>query len=203
MFIRVSGGRKKSEKFVSTKGTITISSNVTGASIKVLNGAEVVTTATGSELDKTVITGKIPYGTYDVVISKDGYEPVTKNVTVNSNNVSVDATLTEVEKLEVSSISAVNATGEKTALNGATVSRSASFEMKFNKEVDEETITNSTIKLVKGSETMAISLPTIDNGVIAFKSLSVLDADAEYKVVVDGIKSKDGKDTLTNTTKNK
>ncbi|MCI5501872.1 MAG: Ig-like domain-containing protein [Lachnospiraceae bacterium] len=72
--------------------------------------------------------------------------------------------------------------------------------MKFNKAVDEETITNSTIKLVKGSETMAISLPTIENGVIAFKSLSVLDADAEYKVVVDGIKSKDGKDTLTNTT---
>ncbi|MCI5501463.1 MAG: PEGA domain-containing protein, partial [Lachnospiraceae bacterium] len=200
MFIRVCGGRKKSEKFVSTKGTITITSNVTGASIKVLNGAEVITTATGSELDKTVITGKIPYGTYDVVISKDGYEPVTKNVTVNSDNVSVDATLTEVEKLEVSSISAVNATGEKTALNGATVSRSTSFEMKFNKAVDEETITNSTIKLVKGSETMAISLPTIDNGVIAFKSLSVLDADAEYKVVVDGIKSKDGKDTLTNTT---
>ena len=71
MFIRASGGRKKSEKFVSTKGTITITSNVTGASIKVLNGADVITTATGSELDKTVITGKIPYGTYDVVISKD------------------------------------------------------------------------------------------------------------------------------------
>ena len=183
-----------------TEGTITITTNVTGAAVKVLNGAKVVATATGSELDKTVITGKVPYGTYDVVISKDGYETVTKNVVVNGENVNVDATLTEVEKLEVSSISAVNAAGVKTALNGATVSRSSSFEMTLNKAVDEETVTNSTIKLVKGSETMAISLPTINNGVISFKSLAVLDADAEYKVVVDGIKSKDGKDTLSNVT---
>ena len=154
----------------------------------------------GSELDKTVVTGKVPYGTYTVVVSKDGYEDAKQTVVVNGKDVKVDVTLKEVEKMEVSSISAVNAAGTKTALNGATVSRASSFEMTLSKAVDEETVTNSTIKLVKGSETMAISLPTINNGVISFKSLSVLDANAEYKVVVDGIKSKDGKDVITNQT---
>ena len=41
MFIRVSGGRKKSEKFVATEGTITVSTNVSGASVKVASGSEI------------------------------------------------------------------------------------------------------------------------------------------------------------------
>ncbi|MCI5500723.1 MAG: PEGA domain-containing protein [Lachnospiraceae bacterium] len=196
MFIRVCGGRKKSEKFVSTKGTITISSNVTGASIKVLNGAEVVAEGV---TDGTPFTTKVlPGGTYTVVVSKEGFEDVTKNVVVNGD-VSESIELT-AGVLNVASIKAVNALGEKTDLDGATVSRASSFELTLDRAFDAASVTNSTIKLVKGSETMAISLPTIDKDVIAFKSLSVLDPDAEYKVVVDGIKSEKGTAVITNRT---
>ena len=58
---------------VATSAAVTVEANVTGASIKIMNGTEVVaTTNTGD--NKTATLKDIPNGTYDVVVSKDGYE---------------------------------------------------------------------------------------------------------------------------------
>ena len=66
MFIRASGGRKKSGKFVSTKGKITVSTNVSGASVKVTSGSEIKAegTATGTASGAAFTTAKLPNGTY-------------------------------------------------------------------------------------------------------------------------------------------
>ena len=92
MFIRICGGRKKSEKFVSTKGTISVTTNISGASITIMDGSKVVTS--GSAVDgKPLTTGKIPNGTYVVTVSKEGYKPNTQNVVVNGDVVKIDSAL--------------------------------------------------------------------------------------------------------------
>ena len=82
MFIRGSGGRKKSEKFVATEGTISVTTNITGAAVEILDGAKVVTS--GSTLSGyTYTTEKIKYGTYVVTVKKDGYKDFTQQVVLN------------------------------------------------------------------------------------------------------------------------
>ena len=87
MFIRASGGRKKSGKFVSTEGTITVSTNVSGASVKVASGSEIKAegTATGTVSGAAFTTAKLPNGTYTVTVSKDGYKEVSKEVVVDGD----------------------------------------------------------------------------------------------------------------------
>ncbi|MCI5500532.1 MAG: PEGA domain-containing protein [Lachnospiraceae bacterium] len=92
MFIRVCGGRKKSEKFVSTKGTITISSNISGASIKVTSGSQLVVSDTMK--DKSYTTAKLAPGEYEVEVTKEGYDPYKTTVKVNGD-VTVEANLKE------------------------------------------------------------------------------------------------------------
>ena len=81
-----------------TEGTITITTNVSGASVKVLSttasGATIVATYSAVATSKSITTATLKNGTYEVVVSKDGYEDATKNVVVNGN-VNVDITLVE------------------------------------------------------------------------------------------------------------
>ena len=99
MFIRVCGGRKKSEKFVSTKGTISVTTNITGAAVEILDGTTPV--ATGSTLSGyTYISKKIKYGTYVVTITKEGYKDFTQTVVLNADDVTVDAKLESVNEVK-------------------------------------------------------------------------------------------------------
>ena len=95
MFIRVCGGRKKSEKFVSTEGTISVTTNISGASIKITS------TTSGSSAvvddafkDKTYTTTKLAPGEYEVEVTKEGYDPYKTTVKVNGD-VTVEANLKE------------------------------------------------------------------------------------------------------------
>ena len=95
MFLRVYGGRKKSENFVSTKGTISVTTNISGASIKITS------TTSGSSAvvddafkDKTYTTTKLAPGEYEVVVTKEGYDPYKTTVKVNGD-VTVEANLKE------------------------------------------------------------------------------------------------------------
>ncbi|MCI5501251.1 MAG: PEGA domain-containing protein [Lachnospiraceae bacterium] len=116
MFIRASGGRKKSEKFVSTEGTISVTTNITGASITVMEGATVV--ATGSTLEgKTFTTGKIKNGAYVVTVSKEGYKDNTQNVIVNGDDVKVDAPLESVNEVKAELKNAYKVNDTKVQVN--------------------------------------------------------------------------------------
>ncbi|MCI5500592.1 MAG: hypothetical protein MR409_01545 [Lachnospiraceae bacterium] len=121
MFIRVCGGRKKSEKFVSTKGTITITSNISGVGIKVVSGTAVYTAGTAEGTSFT--TPKLANGTYEVVVSKDGYEDVVVPVVVDGDtDVSVEL---KTAALAVESVKAINA---------------KQIEVKFNHVMDRATV---------------------------------------------------------------
>lgn len=76
-----------------TCGAITVNTNVSGASIKVVTGSTVV--ATASTEDKTTATTiPVANGVYSVIISKNGYTTVTKDIKVEGNT-SVDVTLVQ------------------------------------------------------------------------------------------------------------
>ncbi|MCI5500602.1 MAG: PEGA domain-containing protein, partial [Lachnospiraceae bacterium] len=92
---KASGGRKKSEKFVSTKGTISVTTNITGAAVEIYDGPTLVTT--GSTMSGyTYTTDKIKYGTYVVTVKKDGYKDFTQTVVLNADDAKVDAKLESV-----------------------------------------------------------------------------------------------------------
>ncbi|MCI5501818.1 MAG: carboxypeptidase-like regulatory domain-containing protein [Lachnospiraceae bacterium] len=97
MFIRACGGRKKSEKFVSTKGTISVTTNISGASIKITSGAS----TSASVVAEGVATGtsfttanKLAPGEYTVEVSKKGYDTQTIKVSVDGDK-TIDVTLVE------------------------------------------------------------------------------------------------------------
>ncbi|KMY55621.1 hypothetical protein AC623_18190 [Bacillus sp. FJAT-27231] len=94
---------------------------------------------------------------------------------------------------------AINAKGDKVALDGATVGRNVSFEIAINESLDPKTVNTNTIKVYKGSELVAIDAPQADNKVIKFSTLSVLDSNTEYKIVLNGVKTQKGAE-ITNKT---
>ncbi|MCI5502069.1 MAG: PEGA domain-containing protein, partial [Lachnospiraceae bacterium] len=112
MFIRVCGGRKKSEKFVSTKGSVTVTANISGASIKIVTGSKIV--ATGTAIGNTVTTEKIPAGTYEVIVSKAGFADE-KQIVIVDGDVNINVTLVELP-IEASAISEITTNTAKVVL---------------------------------------------------------------------------------------
>ena len=112
MFIRVCGGRKKSEKFVSTEGSVTVTANISGASIKIVTGSKIV--ATGTAIGNTVTTEKIPAGTYEVIVSKNGFADE-KQIVIVDGDVNINVTLVELP-IEASAISEITTNTAKVVL---------------------------------------------------------------------------------------
>ncbi|MCI5500380.1 MAG: Ig-like domain-containing protein, partial [Lachnospiraceae bacterium] len=108
---------------VATEGTITISSNISGVGIKVVSGTAVY--AAGTAEGTSFTTAKLPNGTYEVVVSKAGYDDVVVPVVVNGD-VAVTAELKNVS-LAVSSVKAINA---------------KQIEVKFNNTMDRASVEN-------------------------------------------------------------
>ncbi|MCI5502441.1 MAG: PEGA domain-containing protein [Lachnospiraceae bacterium] len=92
MFIRVSGGRKKSGKFVATEGTITVTTNVSGASVKIESGSSVKFSQDMNGYSLT--TPSLPNGDYTLTVSKEGYDTITKTITVKGD-ITEDITMIE------------------------------------------------------------------------------------------------------------
>ena len=91
------------------EGAITVTTNVTGAAVKVVSGTAVVATASAIASESAIKTPKVANGTYTVVVSKDGYKETTKEVTVNGDTeVSV-----ELEKIAEPTSAKVTAIGAK------------------------------------------------------------------------------------------
>lgn len=90
---------------VATEGAITVTTNVSGASIKVVTGTSIV--ASGTAVGTSYKTDKLPNGTYTVVASKAGYDDATATVIVNGEATSpVDIKLVE-KAVKVTAISAI------------------------------------------------------------------------------------------------
>lgn len=102
--------------------------------------------------------------------------------------------------LKVVKVSAINGTNDVVALNGATVQRNATFKIVLNEAFDKTTVSNNTIKIMKGNDIVAITTPKTYQNTIEFATFATLEANTEYKLVVDGIKSADGKSAITNKT---
>lgn len=81
---------KPSAAPVVTNGAITVTSNATGASVKVLNGTTVV--ATGTIANGKAVLPKVANGSYTVEVSAAGFVTATKAVVVNGD-VTVDVQL--------------------------------------------------------------------------------------------------------------
>ena len=90
---------------VDREGAITVTTNVSGASIKVVTGTSIV--ASGTAVGTSYKTDKLPNGTYTVVASKAGYDDATATVIVNGEATSpVDIKLVE-KAVKVTAISAI------------------------------------------------------------------------------------------------
>ena len=176
MFIRVCGGRKKTEKFVSTKGTISVTTNITGASITVMDGATPV--ASGSTLSgKEFTTEKIKYGTYVVTVKKDGYKEYSQQVVLNGDNVKVDAQLEEIKAEEV-----------KAELKGAYRTGEKSVQVNFTNKIKEPTKDNFSI------EGLTISDAKItDDQKSVILTVSGMELDKTYTVKTNNILDANGK----------
>ena len=144
MFIRGCGGRKKSEKFVSTKGSVTVTAIISGVGIKVVSGTAVY--AAGTAEGTSFTTAKLPNGTYEVVVSKAGYDDVVVPVVVNGD-VAVTAELKNVS-LAVSSVKAINA---------------MQIEVKFNNIMDRATVEKTDNFKIEAMNTQDVGFPTRDN----------------------------------------
>ena len=112
-----------------------MSTNVSGASVKVTSGSEIKAegTATGTASGAAFTTAKLPNGTYTVTVSKEGYEDVTKFVSIVDGDVTVDVELKSIPLTDVS-VKSINAN---------------QFEVKFSNQVDKklaETLSNYDIK---------------------------------------------------------
>lgn len=80
---------------VATEGTISVTTNVSGASVKITNitsGSSVVINDTFK--DKTYTTAKLAPGEYEVEVTKEGYDPYKTTVKVDGD-VTVEANLKE------------------------------------------------------------------------------------------------------------
>ena len=96
------------------EGAITVTTNVTGAAVKVVSGTAVVATASAIASESAIKTPKVANGTYTVVVSKDGYKETTKEVTVNGDTeVSV-----ELEKITATAEKATAVDNKKIYISG-------------------------------------------------------------------------------------
>ena len=102
MFIRASGGRKKSGKFVATEGTISVTTNVSGATIKITSGGSIVETAVVTGTSFTT-KGKLAPGKYEVEVSKEGYDTYKETIDLKGDY-TINAILKESVKTGASAV---------------------------------------------------------------------------------------------------
>ena len=145
---------------VVTGGTITVTTNVTGASIQILSGTSVVASTTNTTVTN-YSTPKLANGTYVVVVTKDGYKKATKEITVNGD-VSADITLELEEKAEITSIVAnnTNVYGEKKEITEKLPSNS-SFTVKFSTVMKATSLNVNTITIIKKNGNVPIGVAEI------------------------------------------
>ena len=187
---------------VVTGGTITVTTNVSGASIKVVSGTTVV--ATGSA------TTVLPNGTYTVIVTKEGYKEATQLVTVNGN-ITVNIELEKEETLEVKSVSALNTQEKEVSLTD--LPASGKLVVTFNKAVKEETVNVNTVRIFESATNVPLSIAANKITLSNDKTVAYIDLNTaastkgtEYKVVLKDIATEDGKklaETTTNFTVSK
>ncbi len=65
--------------------------------------------------------------------------------------------------------------------------------MKFNEKLDLETVNNTTFKILKGDVQVAITTPSVQNfDTVVFSTQAALEANTNYKLVIEGVKSEKG-----------
>ena len=124
------------------EGAITVTTNVSGATIKVVSGTAIVAVV-NDVVGKTATTPKVKNGTYEVIVSKTGYDSVTVPVVVNGD-VSVTAEF-KVAALAVDSIKAINA---------------KQIEVKFNNKMDRSTVEKTENFKIAALNTQDLDFPT-------------------------------------------
>ena len=171
-------------------GTITVTTNVTGASIKVVSNGSVVAEVTNTATS-TAIKG-IKAGTYTVEVSKDGYVTATKEVTVNGIDVTVNADL-EVKTLQVSSVVAVSG-DKKVTLPATDVLANSEINIYFDGEVKSTSIVTGNITLYKDGvkQLAAVTYNSAKKAAVLKLKDDVFEAGATYTVSVSGIETETG-----------
>ena len=76
------------------EGTLTVTTNVSGASVKVVSNGATVASVTMDVLGKSVTTGTLTPGVYTVEVSKKGYDTEKRTVTIDGNQ-TLNVTLKE------------------------------------------------------------------------------------------------------------
>lgn len=172
-------------------GTITVNTNVTGASIKVVSNGSVVATEVATTTS-TAIKG-VKTGTYTVLVEKEGYVSVSKEITVNNIDITINAEL-EVKKLEVTSVIATNGTKEVT-LPGTNVAANSSVEIHFNGEVKSSSIITGNVTLTKNGvkQLVDVTYNTAKKAaVLKLKNNATFEAGATYILTVNSVESTTG-----------
>lgn len=129
---------------VATEGSVTVTANISGAGIKVVSGTAVYTAGTAE--GNTFTTPKLPNGTYEIIVSKEGYEDVVVPVVINGDtNVTVEL---KTVALAVESVKAINA---------------KQIEVKFNNTMDRATVEKIDNYKIIPMNTKDLDFPTENN----------------------------------------
>lgn len=147
------------------EGTLTVTTNVSGASIKVISGGATVASVAMNPLEKSITTPTLKPGVYEVEVSKKRYDTYKTTITVDGN-VSINAELAESVVLGAS----------------ATVTNSL-IEYENTVLVNDNAIVTVTVKDKNGNlvpgKTVVFSANKIDNGAaIEVKGQNVQTTDA-------------------------
>ena len=162
-----------------TEGTITITTNVTGASITVMDGATVVTS--GSTFSgKTYTSEKIKYGTYVVTVTKEGCKDFTQTVVLNSDDVKVDAQLESVNAVKAELKDAYKVNDTKVQVN---FTNKIAVPTKDNFSIEGLTISDAKITDDQKSVILTVSGMELDK-TYTVKTKNIVDANG--KAVADG-----------------
>ena len=139
---------------VDREGAITVTTNVSGAAVKVVSGSAVAAEANTGD-GTTTTTKKVPVGSYELIVSKEGYKDARKTIVVNGDiNESI-----ELEKIATATTATVKAIGSKkiqVTYDGAVDPAKAKVSVKKGAvETDIESTTFSEDKTVATIETKA------------------------------------------------
>ena len=162
-----------------TEGTITITTNVSGASVKVVSGSTVV--ATGSTVTGTSFTTKkLDNGTYTVTVSKEGYKELSKVVTVNGD---------VEEKFDLEKLAAPTA---------ATATVIGAKKVQVVLDAPATTATSPAVTIKKGVVSVNTDKVTLADDKKTFTvETSAKLTKGDYTVTVSGVADKDITTTLT------
>ena len=177
-----------------TQGAITINTNVSGASIKVLSGETTVAAVTQDATKTSATTSVIAPGVYTVEVSKKGYDTVKKQVTVNGD-ISIDVELVESLKTGANAVVTNAMTGYE---NTVLVNDNAEVTVTV-KDKDGNPVANKSVVFSLSNEkkySSAAITPAANSG-FEIKGNTVVTTDAEGKATfvvgtkAQGLKSTD------------